>query len=109
MNSLSILLQAPAAAGPGMWQNIFLILIIIVIFYFFLIRPQMKKNKEQQKFRSGLQKGQKVVTIGGLHGRIADVQDSIVVLEIDNNIRLKFEKSAIASTISDQLNSETAK
>lgn len=108
MNFSTILLQATNAPKAGLWQNLFLILIIIVIFYFFLIRPQMKRNKEQQQFRNSLQKGQKVVTIGGLHGRIAEIQDNTVTLEIDN-VKMKFEKSAIASSINDQLNTETNK
>lgn len=108
MNFLTILLQAAAAPKAGLWQNLFLILIIIVIFYFFLIRPQMKRNKEQQQFHNSLQKGQKAITIGGLHGRIADIQENTVTLEVDN-VKMKFEKSAIASSINDQLNTETNK
>lgn len=108
MNFLTILLQAAAAPKAGLWQNLFLILIIIVIFYFFLIRPQMKRNKEQQQFRSSLQKGQKVITIGGLHGRIADIQENTVTLEV-GNVKMEFEKSAIASSINDQLNPEASK
>ncbi|MDE7091188.1 MAG: preprotein translocase subunit YajC [Bacteroidales bacterium] len=106
MNLSTILLQAAATPKAGLLQNLFLILIIIVIFYFFLIRPQMKRNKEQQQFRNSLQKGQKVVTIGGLHGRIAEIQDNTVTLEVDN-VKMKFEKSAIASSNNDQLNTET--
>ena len=105
MNLSTILLQAAATPKAGLLQNLFLILIIIVIFYFFLIRPQMKRNKEQQQFRNSLQNGQKVVTIGGLHGRIAEIQDNTVTLEVDN-VKMKFEKSAIASSINDQLNTE---
>ncbi len=108
MNFLTILLQAQPGAKGGMWGNLFMILLIIIIFYFFLIRPQMKRNKEQQKFRDSLQKGQKVVTIGGLHGRIADIQDNTITLDVDN-IKMKFEKSAIASSINDQLNPDANK
>ncbi|MEG1498623.1 MAG: preprotein translocase subunit YajC [Bacteroidales bacterium] len=110
MKLASILLQAPAAApGGGMWQQIFLIAIIIVIFYFFLIRPQMKRNKEQKKFREGLQRGQKVITIGGIHGKISELQETTVTLEIESNVHIKLEKSAIASSISDQLNENSSK
>lgn len=108
MNLSTILLQAATTPKAGLWQNLFLILIIIVIFYFFLIRPQMKRNKEQQQFRNSLQKGQKVVTIGGLHGRIAEIQENTVTLEVDN-VKMKFEKSAIASSINDQLNPDANK
>lgn len=68
MNLLNILLQATTAqsGGPSMW---IMLLLMIVIFYFFMIRPQSKKAKEERKFRDSLQKGDKVVTAGGIHGR----------------------------------------
>ena len=66
MYLMNIMLQAPANGG-GMWQQIMMIALILVIFYFFLIRPQMKRSKEAKKFRDSLHKGQKIVTIGGIH------------------------------------------
>ena len=69
----------------------------MVVFYFFFIRPQMKKAKEQRKFREALKKGDKVVTIGGIHGKIANINDNTVTLEVDTNTRLEIEKSAILS------------
>lgn len=102
MNLLNILLQNTTAKNGAM-QQILLIVIILVIFYFFMIRPQMKRSKEQKKFRDNLQKGQKVVTIGGIHGKISDIDDTTVTIEVENGARLKMEKSAIASSIGDQL------
>jgi preprotein translocase subunit YajC len=81
----------------------------MVVFYFFMIRPQQKKAKDAKKFREALQKGTKVVTIGGLHGRISEVNDTTVLLEVDGNVRIRFEKSAIAMDNSMQLNEATAK
>jgi len=78
-------------------QQILLWGAIILIFYFFMIRPQQKKAGDQKKFRESLQKGSNVVTIGGLHGKIVDIQESTVWLEVDRGFKLKFEKSAIAS------------
>ncbi|MCZ2248872.1 MAG: preprotein translocase subunit YajC [Bacteroidia bacterium] len=72
------------------------IILIIIVFYFFMIRPQMKKAKEQKKFRESLKKGDKVVTIGGLHGKIAEIADTTIILETESGIKLKFEKSAVS-------------
>ncbi|MCM1169835.1 MAG: preprotein translocase subunit YajC [Bacteroides sp.] len=102
MNLLNILLQATASKNGAM-QQILLIVIILVIFYFFMIRPQMKRSKEQKKFRDNLQKGQKVITIGGIHGKIVEIQDTTVTIEVENGARLCMEKSSIASSIGDQL------
>lgn len=104
MNLLNILLQTTPSSGQnGAIQQIILIAVILLIFYFFMIRPQMKRSKEQKKFRDNLQKGQKVVTIGGIHGKISDIDDTTVTIEVENGGRLKMEKSAIASSIGDQL------
>ncbi len=100
---MNILLQAAFNKNGGAMQQILLIVVILVIFYFFMIRPQMKRSKEQKKFRESLQKGQQVVTIGGIHGKITDIQDGTVTIEVENGARLKMEKSAIASSIGDQL------
>lgn len=83
--------------------------LLMVVFYFFMIRPQQKKAKDAKKFREALQKGTKVVTIGGMHGRISEVNDTTVLLEVDGNVRIRFEKSAIAMDNSMQLNEATAK
>jgi preprotein translocase subunit YajC len=95
MNTLSILLQAPAGGGNGM--SMIFLLGIIVVFYFFMIRPQMKKQKTEKNFRESLAKGDKVVTIGGIHGRILEVNDRTFMLEIDTNVRVRIEKSAISA------------
>ena len=89
----TILLQAE---GGGTMQFIMLGL-IVVVFYFFMIRPQLKKSKEQKKFRESLQKGDHVVTIGGVHGKIAEIKDTTVLIEVEGGNRLKVEKSAITS------------
>ncbi len=96
MNQLSVLLQAQQ--GGGMWSSLLMIVAIIVIFYFFMIRPQQKRQKEEKKFRENLTKGQKVVTIAGLHGKVTDVRETTVMLEIANEVRVEVEKVAIAMT-----------
>ena len=77
-------------------STIIMFVLMFVVFYFFMIRPQTKKAKEDKKFREELQKGQKVITIGGIHGKIAEVKDSVVLLEVGEGKRLKIEKSAIS-------------
>lgn len=106
----SILLDAPATAPSGggfsSIVNMLPILVIVVVFYFFMIRPQMKKQKTQNKFREEIKKGDKIVTIGGLHGKIAEVQDKTFIIEVEGGVRLKFEKSAISMENSMALNKE---
>lgn len=112
MNLLSILLQAPLAESTqqgGGWMQMVMIGLIVVVFYFFMIRPQMKRAKEQKNFRESLQKGQKIVTIGGIHGKIISMDEQTATIEVAHEIRLVVEKSAIASSIADQLNETTAK
>jgi preprotein translocase subunit YajC len=103
-----ILLFAPPASqeggsGSSSLLSFLPLILIILVFYLFFIRPQMKKSKEQKKFRENLKKGDKVITIGGLHGKIAEIDETTVVLEVGNQMRLTFEKSAIAIDSSSQL------
>ncbi len=83
--------------------------LLFVVFYFFMIRPQQKKAKEAKKFRESLQKGSKVITIGGLHGKVVEVNDKTILIEADTNVRLRFEKSAVAMDSTMQLTEEVAK
>ncbi len=101
-----ILLFAPQQGQEGKgggWLQFLPLLLIIVVFYLFFIRPQMKKSKEQRKFRENLKKGDKVVTLGGLHGKILEVEEHTVTLDVGGQVRMTFEKSAIATSTSDQL------
>lgn len=104
MNLTNILLMTGGQAG-GLGQFIPLIL-IIVVFYFFMIRPQLKKSKDQKKFRENIAKGDKIVTIGGIHGKIVDVQDTTFIIEVEGGHKLKIEKSAISMDSSTMIGSE---
>lgn len=104
MNPTSILLMTGGQAG-GLGQFIPLIL-IIVVFYFFMIRPQLKKSKEQKKFRANIAKGDKIVTIGGIHGKIVDVQDTTFIIEVEGGHKLKIEKSAVSMDSSTMIGAE---
>lgn len=98
-----LLMQNPEGSDGGSTQFIIMILLMIVVFYFFMIRPQMKKTKEQKKFREGLQKGDKVITIGGIHGKVLEVKETTMVIETEGQGRLKIEKSAAAMDTSSQM------
>ena len=105
----SILLQAAAAptgSGLGSITSLLPLLIIVVVFYFFMIRPQMKKQKDQNKFRQELQKGDKIVTIAGIHGKLVEIQDTTFTMEIEGGVRMKIEKSAVSMENSMALNKE---
>jgi preprotein translocase subunit YajC len=97
---LSILLQATQAPGGFDYSSLILFAAMGLVFYFFMIRPQQKKQKEQKKFRDELKKGDLVVTIGGLHGRVYSVENETVTLDVDKGIKLVFEKSAISQEAS---------
>lgn len=91
---LNILLQAQGGASSIMS---FLPLIgIVVVFYFFMLRPQQKKAKEQKKFTEEIKKGDYVVTIGGAHGTIAELEGDTFILEVEKGGRIRFNKSAIS-------------
>ena len=69
---------------------------IVLVFYFFMIRPQQKKAKDQKKFVDEIKKGDYVVTIGGMHGRIAEIEDDTFIIEVERGGRIKFSKSAVS-------------
>ncbi len=95
-----ILLQA--AEGQGSAQLLFFGLIFVVM-YFFMIRPQVKKQKKENKFRSELSKGDQVITIGGIHGKIIELKENSVIIE-NYGVKMKIEKSAISmNLVSDKL------
>ncbi len=100
---MSILLQqgAAAAEGTGSWGNIIFIVALVAIFYFFMIRPQSKRQKEIKKFRDALKQGDKVITAGGIHGKIKNVKENTVTLEIADGMNITIEKTSIYATTPD--------
>jgi preprotein translocase subunit YajC len=82
--------------------SLIMLVMIVVVFYFFMIRPQMKKQKELKKFRENLKVGDKVVTIGGVHGKILELAETTVLISSDGT-KIRFDKSAIASSSEDKL------
>lgn len=96
---LQIILQAQGQ-GSGL-ETFILFGAIIIVFYFFMIRPQQKKAKEQKAFRESVKKGDNIVTIGGMHGKVYSVEnDDTIIVEVDKGIKLKFEKSSISAEAS---------
>ena len=88
-----------------MWTTIIMFVAIIAIFYFLIIRPQKKRDKETKAMLDAMKKGDKVVTIGGIHGTVVTVKDQTVVIKVDDNTRIEFTKTAISTV----LNKDAAK
>lgn len=98
--------QSAAAAAPGaqqgsQWSMWIMLLLIFVVMYFFMIRPQRKQQKEAEAFRNSLEKGKKVVTIGGIFGTIDTVEENTVLLEIDKGVKIKVSKQAIQQSFAE--------
>jgi preprotein translocase subunit YajC len=97
-----LLMAAPAnGAEPNPIMTFLPMILIIVVFYFFMIRPQMKKQKEIAAFRNSLQKGDKVVTTGGIYGKIVELKDNYVLLQVDENVKLRVDKAALVKDMTD--------
>jgi len=85
--------------GGSMISTMIMFGAIFLIFYFMIIRPQSKRQKEREKMLNAIQKGDKVVTSGGLHGVVDTVEDKTILVKVADNVKLKFERSAIATII----------
>ena len=99
-----ILAMAPPAngsGGGGMISTLIMFGAIFAIFYFMIIRPQQKKAKEREKLLSAVQKGDKVILSSGLYGSVAGLEDKTVLIDVGNNVKMKFDRSAIASVLKD--------
>lgn len=90
----SILLQASSSAGGGM-SGMIMIVLMIVIFYFFMIRPQQKKQKELKRQREAMQNGDKVVTAGGIHGKIKEIREQVIIMEVAPGVSLKVDRGSV--------------
>jgi preprotein translocase subunit YajC len=98
----SIYLQAaPAQGSPNLITGLLPLVLVFVVFWFFMIRPQMKKQKELSNYRSSIGKGDKVITTGGIYGKVVEVTDNIVTVEIANDVRIRVDKNALLKDPSD--------
>ncbi len=98
------LLQTDAAANPNAgssWSMWIMLILIFVVMWFFMIRPQRKQQKELQKFREGLKKGDKVVTIGGIYGTVVEVKEKTLLLEVDSNVKIRVDKNSVVKDFSE--------
>ncbi len=107
-NLLPLILGAPEASGAGGTsggggtQLVTMLVtfgLIIVVFYFLVIRPQNKKSKDAKKMLQSIKKGDRVVTIGGMHGYVEAVKEDAVVIKVDDNVKIKFSKSAVSQVL----------
>lgn len=94
MNTLNTILLQAASAGGG-YGGMIMIVLMVVIFYFFMIRPQSKKQKELKKAREAMQKGDRVVTAGGIHGRIREVTDTYFSVEVAKGVEIRVDKASV--------------
>ena len=102
MNFFTLLQAAGAAQQPGGCMSFWIMMIAIVaVMYFFMIRPQRKQQKELEKFRSELKKGDKVVTAGGIFGTIAEIQERSVLIKVDGEVKLRVDKNSIVRDYSE--------
>ncbi|MGP1363068.1 MAG: preprotein translocase subunit YajC [Bacteroides sp.] len=93
INSVFFLLQAQAVGSP--WMSVAMIVLIIVVFYFFMIRPQMKRQKELKQFQESLKKGDRVLVAGGIFGKVEEIKDDSIVVEIAHETTVRVLKNAV--------------
>ncbi len=100
---LHLLAMAPTPGGGGgegsLVSTLLMFALIIGIFYFMILRPQQKRQKEREKMLGAVKKGDKIITAGGLHGTIAGIDEKTVLIQVADNVKLKFDRSAVASII----------
>ena len=101
LNSILLMMQPQGEEGSNPLMSFLPLVLIIVVFYFFMIRPQMKRQKETRKFREGLAKGDKVVTTGGIYGKIAKLEETVIQLEVAKDVIIKVDKNGIVKDMSD--------
>ena len=92
---IGILLQN-ATSGQDQYSFYFMIAGMLIIMYFFVLRPNSQKKKKQKKFNDSLTKGDSVVTIGGMHGKVYSIDGGIVILEVDKGVKLRFDKASLS-------------
>ena len=106
MNFIPLLQQEAAAAQGSSFVTIGMFVLIFVIFYFFIIRPQNKKQKETERMINAIKKGDKVITIGGLHGEVSAVREKTFVIKVEDGSKMEFSRSAISTVVNPNSESE---
>jgi len=85
--------------GGGMMSTLVMFLLIIAIFYFLILRPQQKKQRERQKLLDSVKKGDRVITAGGLHGTVAGVEEKTLLIQVGDNVKMKFDRTAVSAIV----------
>ena len=107
MKVLSILLQSGGTQSGGSgWSMLIMMLALFVIMYFFMIRPQQKKQKEVQKMRESLKVGDRIITSGGVYGKIKEIEDTAIIVEIAEGVRVKVDKASVFAATNDTQSSK---
>lgn len=102
MNILNfILLMGAPKEGESPYMTFLPLILIVVVFYFFIIRPQMKRQKELKSFRTSLAKGDKVITTGGIYGKINDIKEDSLIIEISEGVRIRVDVNSVVKDASD--------
>ena len=101
MNTIFMLTLQQTATQCNAFKQFLPLILIVVVFWFFMIRPQMKRQKELKKYRDELKKGDKVMTTGGIFGKIVEINDFTVIIEVESQARLKVSKEAIVKDMTD--------
>ena len=96
-----VLLQEQAQAGGNGIGSIVMIVALITIFYFFMIRPQQKRQKEIRKFREGLNVGDRIITAGGIYGKIRGIKENALIIEIADNVKITIDKGSVYPSAAD--------
>ena len=100
---LTVMLMAGGAQDGNPLMSLLPLLLIVVVFYFFMIRPQMKKQKEMKNFRQSLKVGDKIITSGGIYGKIAELKDTTIIMEVEDKVRMKVDIASVFRDSSDLL------
>jgi preprotein translocase subunit YajC len=103
---LNVILMGPPKEGSNPLTSLLPLVLIIVVFYFFMIRPQVKRQKDLRNFRDSLQKGDKIITTGGIYGKINNITDNIITVDVGNNVIIKVDKSAVLKDTTDLQNQQ---
>lgn len=99
------ILMGPPAEGSNPIMSFLPLILIAVVFYFFMIRPQTKRMKDQKNFIDNVKKGDRIVTVGGIHGKVADINDdNTFIMEIENGVKMKIDKVSVSLEASKKLN-----
>lgn len=97
--SLFVLSGPPPEGGGGLASLFLPFLLVFIVFYFFIIRPQKKREDQRRTMIEAVKKGDRIVTIGGVHGTVLKVDEGSVLAQVDDNVKLRFDKNAIASVV----------